>query len=72
MGILSAPVNTLRPCRVRQMFGHDQPTGLQRDILELYDRYPNMSPKQIADDLDCSASYVRETINEYRSSGGLL
>lgn len=54
------------------MFGQDQPTGLQQDILELYDRYPNMSPKQIADDLDCSASYVRETINEYRSSGGLL
>jgi transposase len=54
------------------MFGQDQPTGLQQDILELHDRYPNMSPTQIADDLDCSASYVRQTINEYRSSGGLL
>jgi len=54
------------------MFGHDQPTDLQQDILALYDRNPNMAPKHIADELDCSASYVRETITEYRSSGRLL
>jgi predicted ArsR family transcriptional regulator len=54
------------------MFGHDQPTDLQQDILALYDRDPNRAPKQIADQLDCSASYVRETIDDYRHSGGFL
>lgn len=54
------------------MFGQEQPTDLQQDILALYDRNPNMAPKHIADELDCSTSYVRETINEYRSAGGLL
>lgn len=48
----------------------DDKSDLQRDILEVYDINPNMEPKHIADKLDCSASYVRETINEYRSPGG--
>lgn len=48
----------------------NQKSELQRDILRVYDRNPNMDPKHIADKLDCSASYVRETIKEYRSVGG--
>lgn len=48
----------------------NQKSELQRDILRVYDRNPNMDPKHIADKLDCSASYVRETIKEYRSIGG--
>lgn len=50
----------------------DQPSDLQNDILRLYDANPNMKPKHIADKLDCSTSYVRETINDYRSPGGQL
>ena len=48
----------------------DDKSDLQRDILEVYDVNPNMEPKHIADKLDCSSSYVRETINESRSPGG--
>lgn len=54
------------------MFGQDQPTDLQQDILRVYDRNPNVTATQIADKLDCSASYVRKTVNEYRNPGGLL
>jgi hypothetical protein len=54
------------------MFGHDQPTDLQQDILQLHDRNTKMNPEQVADDVDCSASYGREPITEYRNSGGLL
>ena len=50
----------------------DDKSDLQRSILELYDYNPDMKPKHIADRLDCSESYVRETINEYRSQGGSL
>lgn len=52
--------------------GQDQPSDLQREILDVYDINPDMQPKHIADRVDCSTSYVRETINEYRNSGGLL
>jgi predicted ArsR family transcriptional regulator len=54
------------------MFGQDQPTDLQQDILALYERKPNVTATQIADELDCSSSYVRETVNDYRDPGGLL
>lgn len=48
----------------------DGKSDLQRDILDVHDMNPNMDPKHIADKLDCSASYVRETIKEYRNTGG--
>lgn len=41
-------------------------SDLQQDILQLYDRNPDMSPEQIANRCDCSTSYVRQTLNEYR------
>jgi len=50
------------------MFGQDQPSQLQDQILAVYDRNPDMTPKQIAERCDCSESYVRETINDYRSN----
>ena len=40
-------------------------TKLQDHILEQYD-FGVTDPNQIAADCDCSASYVRETLNEYR------
>lgn len=53
-------------------FGIDQKSDLQRQILRVYDSNPDMSPKHIADRCNCSSSYVRDTINEYRSAGGFL
>lgn len=50
----------------------DDESQLQKNILQSYDQNPDMAPKHIADRLDCSESYVRETINEYRSRGGPL
>jgi predicted HTH transcriptional regulator len=50
------------------MFGQDQPSQLQEQILALYDRNPDMSVAQIANRADCSQSYVRETINDYRGN----
>lgn len=47
-------------------------TDLERQILRVYDSNPDMAPKHIADRCNCSVSYVRETINEYRKSGGIL
>lgn len=39
---------------------------LQQEILRVYDRNPDAGPKDIANIVDCSESYARETINEYR------
>lgn len=50
------------------MFGggnNQDTTKLQDCILEKYD-FGVTDPSQIAADCDCSASYVRETLNEYR------
>jgi hypothetical protein len=54
------------------MFDHDQPTDLQQDILQLHDRNPKMNPEHVAADVDCSSTYGREPITEYRTPGGLL
>lgn len=54
------------------MFGRDSPTELQDQILRIADRNPDMTPKQIAHRCDCSASYVRETLDEYRSGRSLI
>lgn len=62
---------------------NDDKTDLQRDILRVHDQNPDAGPKEIASICDCSESYARETINEYRggnndpfglggSGGGLL
>jgi redox-regulated HSP33 family molecular chaperone len=50
------------------MFGgsKDETTKLQDRILSEYDMGVS-NPNQIAANCDCSASYVRETLNEYRS-----
>lgn len=48
------------------MFGN-QPTDLQQEILQVADRNPDMTADQIATKCDCSESYVRETLNEFRS-----
>lgn len=48
----------------------DDKSDLQRSILQVYDQNPDMKPAHIADRVGCSTSYVRETINEYRSTGG--
>lgn len=44
----------------------DDTTKLQDCILGRYDMGVK-NPKQIAADCDCSQSYVRETLDEYRS-----
>lgn len=44
------------------------PSDLQQRIIGMADRNPDMSPSQIADVCDCSTSYVRETLNEYRGN----
>ncbi|CCC41879.1 uncharacterized protein Hqrw_5003 (plasmid) [Haloquadratum walsbyi C23] len=46
--------------------GDDDTTKLQDCILNQYDMGVS-NPKQIAADCDCSQSYVRETLNDYRS-----
>lgn len=48
------------------MFGSDL-TDTQRCSVQAYDRNPDMTPKQIANHCDCSASYVRQTLDEHRS-----
>ena len=40
-------------------------TKLQDCIIEQYD-FGTVDPNQIASNCDCSASYVKETLNEYR------
>lgn len=50
----------------------DGKSELQRQILQAYDRNPDAGLKEIASICNCSASYVRETLNEYRSMGGFL
>lgn len=52
----------------RDMFD-DNKSELQREILQVYDRNPDADPPQIADICDCSESYVRQTLNEYRDDG---
>lgn len=49
------------------MFGgrNDDTTKLQDSILGEYDLGVT-NPKQIAANCDCSESYVKETLNEYR------
>jgi hypothetical protein len=58
------------------MFGQDEPSELQREILTVHDRNPDAGAQEIASICDCSASYVRETIDEYRGEfggmGGML
>jgi hypothetical protein len=51
-------------------------TKLQDCILEQYD-FGTTNPKRIAANCDCSESYVKQTLNEYRSGwneddGGFL
>lgn len=50
------------------MFGNSgsDTTKLQDAILREYDMGVQ-NPKQIAANCDCSESYVKETLNEYRS-----
>lgn len=45
-------------------------TELQRTILNLHDRNPDMGAKEIASRAGCSESYARETIDEHR--GGMF
>lgn len=47
------------------MFGQDNPSELQQDILDTARRNPDAGPSEIASICDCSESYVRETLNEY-------
>ena len=50
-------------------FGDDM-TELQREIVQAYDRNPDADAKAVASMCDCSESYARETINEYRDGFG--
>ena len=52
------------------MFGDNDASDLQQQILHVYDQNPDMEPKYIADWCDCSTSYVHQTIKEYRSGFG--
>ena len=52
------------------MLGDNDASDLQRQILRVYDQNPDMEPKHIADRCDCSTSYVRQTLKEYRSGFG--
>lgn len=54
---------------IEDPFGEDM-TELQRDIVNAYDRNPDAGPSEIAEICDCSDSYARETLNEYRSGFG--
>lgn len=50
--------------------GDEDTTKLQDCILETYDSMVHPSGiNEIAAHCDCSESYVRETLNEYRSGG---
>lgn len=48
------------------IFGDDL-TETQRCILRQYDRNPDITPRAIASNCNCSASYVREVLNKHRS-----
>ena len=45
--------------------GRDDTTKLQDQILNEYDLGVS-NPKQVAANCDCSESYVKQTLNEYR------
>jgi hypothetical protein len=45
--------------------GKDDTTKLQECILSKYDMMIQQ-PESIADECDCSESYVKQTLNEYR------
>lgn len=45
-------------------------SDLQQEIQNVYDRNPDAGPTEIASMSDCSASYVRGAINEYRNGLG--
>lgn len=69
-GYAGRAVSGVAPCRVlgdKQMVFGNSPTDLQQKILNTADRNPDMSAGQIASTCDCSASYVRETLDEFRS-----
>jgi hypothetical protein len=55
--------------KVQSMFGgqDDDTTKLQDCIIGEYDMGVN-NPNQIAANCDCSESYVKETLDEYRSN----
>jgi len=42
-----------------------QPSELQNQIIQLVKNNPDLSPQDIAENVNCSVSWVRETINEY-------
>lgn len=46
--------------------GDEDTTKLQDCILQRYDMMVR-NPKQISADCDCSESYVKQTLDEYRS-----
>lgn len=48
----------------------DDKSELQREILQKYDQNPDAGPKEVASMSDCSESYARETIKEYRDGFG--
>lgn len=50
----------------------DDKSDLQREILRVHDRNPDMSNSQIASKCRCSTSYVSKTIKEYRGGSSLL
>lgn len=50
----------------------DDCSDLQKRICRVYDRNPDMTDKQIAQKVGCSASYVSQTLNEYRSTSGFF
>lgn len=50
------------------MFG-DSPSDLQREILNVARRNPDMDAKHITDRCDCSTSNVRETRDDYGGPG---
>lgn len=47
------------------MYGSDEPTELQHEILDAAERNPEANAEQLAALCDCSASYVRDTIDKY-------
>jgi hypothetical protein len=47
-------------------FDNDSPSQLQEQILLAFEQTPNPTAEDIAEQCDCSASYVRETVNEYK------
>lgn len=46
-------------------------TETQQCIVDAAERNPDMSANQIADHCDCSAGYVRETINDHGDPLGI-